>query len=185
MPGFITILNGLLGPADTLAAKTSAVTRDMKMASKLGSVLFIGFITIASCSFAGCAPASYASSQAAGGTLIGAAVGSGVGWLLGNEVGSKTENVLLNSAIGGGIGLLVGSLLHEQNIRLARKREIVTREARLMSKNQMELDALREQVYESSSWGKNESSPWNKRYLDNAPNIPYQGPSIYMRSEGY
>lgn len=122
-----------------------------------------------------CSPSGYSSREGMTGAMLGTALGSGVGWLLGNEVGDKTENVALNAAIGGGIGLLAGALMHERNISLARKRAVVIREAALASENQKEIDALRQRVDDASSWGRNEVKPWDERYIGNEPDRPFQG----------
>ena len=126
-----------------------------------------------------CTAASYVSQEALSGTAMGSLAGAGVGWLIGNEVGMKTENVAVNAAIGGGLGLLAGAIINEKNVSIARQREVVMREARLVSKNQQELDRLRENLYDSTSWGRGETKPWNERYLEEDPARPYQGPSGY------
>lgn len=130
----------------------------------------------------GCTAASYVSQEALTASLAGSAVGSGVGWLIGNEVGNKTQNIAVNAAIGGGLGLLAGAIINEKNVSLARKREVVLREARLMDRNQMELDRLREDLYDSTSWGRGEIRTWDKRYEETPSNRPYQGPSGYFPS---
>lgn len=128
----------------------------------------------------GCSLASYASQEAFTGGIAGAAVGSGVGWLIGEQVGNKSENIAVNAAIGAGLGLLAGAVLNERNLQLAREREVVVREAKLISKTQRELDELRENLNDSSSWGRNEVTPWDQRYWGEDPHIPYQGPTHYQ-----
>jgi hypothetical protein len=107
------------------------------------------------------------------GTLVGTGIGSGIGWILGEKTGSKGKNIALNAAIGGGLGLLGGAVLNQRNIQVAREREVVVREARMISKNQRELDTLRSKVYESSSWGQNEVKSWDQRYTGTTENRPF------------
>ncbi len=128
----------------------------------------------------GCTAASYVSQEALTASLVGSAAGSGIGWLIGNEVGSKTENIAVNAAIGGGLGLLAGAIINEKNVSLARKREVVLREARLMDRNQMDLDRLREDLYDSTSWGRAETKSWDERYQVEQSGRPYQGPTGYF-----
>ncbi len=131
----------------------------------------------------GCTAASYVSQEALTASLAGSAVGSGVGWLIGNEVGNKTQNIAVNAAIGGGLGLLAGAIINEKNVSLARKREVVLREARLMDRNQHELDRLREDLYDSTSWGRAETRTWDHRYQQDSSGRPYQGPTGYFPSQ--
>jgi uncharacterized protein YcfJ len=131
------------------------------------------------CSLGGCSFASYASQEALTGALGGTAVGSAVGWVIGQEVGDTAQNVAVNAAIGTGVGILAGAALNERNIRAAQKKEVVVREARLISKNQKELDELREEIYDSSSWGRNEVQSWDQRYTGDYPSVPYQGSTLY------
>ena len=127
-----------------------------------------------------CSLATYGSQEAFTGALGGTVVGSGVGWLIGDQVGNKTENIAVNAAIGGGLGLLAGAVINERNLQVARQREVVIREARLISKTQWELDQMRENLYDSSSWGRNEVTRWDSRYLGEIPNIPFQGNPHYQ-----
>jgi len=126
-------------------------------------------------STSGCSIASYATQEALSGALAGTAVGSAVGWVIGEEMGNKAENIALNAAIGTGVGILAGAAINERNIRAARKKEVAVREAKLISENQKKLDKLREEINESSSWGRNEVKSWDKRYTANDQDVPYQG----------
>lgn len=132
-----------------------------------------------SLSTTGCSLANYVSQEGLTGALGGTAVGSAVGWFIGEEVGNKEENIALNAAIGTGVGILAGAAVNQKNIRSARKKEVAIREAKLISKNQKELDKLREEINESSSWGRNEVKPWDKRYIANEQDPPYQGNPNY------
>ncbi|MCB0323863.1 MAG: hypothetical protein KDD69_09830 [Bdellovibrionales bacterium] len=129
----------------------------------------------------GCSAASYVSQEALTAGVVGSAAGSGIGWLIGNEIGDKSQNIAVNAAIGGALGLIAGAIINERNVQIARQREVVMREARLMSRNQRELDALRESLYDSTSWGRAEVKPWDERYQINDSHRPYQGPTGYQR----
>ena len=122
-----------------------------------------------------CSPSSYTSAEGLTGTLIGTGIGSGIGWFLGEELGKKKENIAVNAAIGGGAGLLGGALLHEKKISLAKEREVVIREALLIDENQKELDNLRNDLDESTNWGRGEVKPWDQRYLDYEDDRPHHG----------
>lgn len=143
-----------------------------KFSTKLLNLSLICSLMIAQLS---CSPSSYTSQEGMMGGITGTTIGAGIGWWFGKEYGKMTENILLNSAIGGGIGLLAGALLHDQNIKIARKREIVKRESIMISQNQKELDMLRERLYDSTSWGGNETKSWDERYVGEDSDYPYQG----------
>lgn len=129
-----------------------------------------------------CTAASYVSQEALTAGTVGSLTGSGIGWLIGNEIGDKSKNIAVNAAIGGALGLVAGALINEKNIRIAREREVVMREARLISRNQRELDTLRENLYDSTSWGRAEVKPWDQRYIIDTSESPYQGPNEYLPS---
>ncbi len=120
-----------------------------------------------------CSARNYTSQEGLFGTLLGTGIGSGIGWVLGEKVGNKGKNIAVNAAIGGGLGLLGGAVLNQRNIQVAREREVVVREARMISKNQRELDRLRSEVYESSSWGQNEVKSWDQRYTGRNDDRPF------------
>ena len=141
----------------------------------LAKISCLGLI-FGSLAFFGCSPTAVTAPEGMIGTALGAAAGSGVGLLFGNKEGNTTENVIVNSAIGAGVGLLAGSLLHERNLQIAKEREVVLREARMLDSNQQDIDQLRRKVYDSSSWGANETKVWDERYEENQSNRPYQGP---------
>jgi hypothetical protein len=125
----------------------------------------------------GCSPASMGTTEGLYGTALGAAAGTGVGLLFAQKVGNTAENVLINGAIGAGAGLLAGALLHEQNVEVAREREVVQREARLLHENEREIAQMRRQIESASSWGQNETQTWAERYPEDQSNLPYQGPA--------
>jgi hypothetical protein len=107
---------------------------------------------------------------------LGLLGGTGAGYLIGQRVGKKTENMALAGAIGGGMGLMAGGLLHEHNMKVVEARRARVREARALDRNQSEIDELRERMYDDSSWGRSEVKPWNQRYWDESYDEPYEGP---------
>ena len=152
------------------------------LARQFGSKIFMFIIALGAMTQTGCSPAGLASTEGMFGGLAGAAVGSGVGALLADQSGgSMGKNIALNAAIGAGVGLLGGSILGENNLKIQRQREIVLREAELIDENQRELDLLRGQIDESSSWGRNEVKPWNERYPAEDLQLPFDGPRAYLR----
>lgn len=130
------------------------------------------FLLLSGCS------ASSAFTQSGGvGALVGGAAGAGIGASIGDQYGETQFGALLGGGIGAGLGLLTGAVIHEQNEEMARKEEIVVREAVGVSPEQYEIEALRKEVNESSDWGRNETKPWEERYRGSNPNAPYQGPA--------
>lgn len=111
------------------------------------------------------------------GTTIGSAAGIGTGYIVGDNIGKQTENMLLIGGVGAGLGALAGTLLHDENVKSSQKKLAVVREARLIGENQREIDHLRRSLEDSSTWGQLEVKPWNERYVtdEDASNVPYQG----------
>ena len=140
-------------------------------------------LLVSSFAATGCTAAAYGSQEALTAGLMGGGIGSGVGWLIGNEIGDKSQNIAVNGAIGAALGLLAGAAINERNIQLAKQREVVVREARLIGKTQMELDKLRGELDNSSSWGRNEVKPWDQRYTGDDYTIPYQGNTGYRHPQ--
>ncbi len=147
----------------------------MIYSARVSRLVYMSGLAVLACTCSSCTPASYSSQEGVTGGLLGVGTGALSGWLIGEQVGKKTENIALGSAIGGGLGMLGGAWINEQNIKLVRKRELVVREATLVGQQQRELDQLREQVYDSSSLGGNEVKPWDRRFWDEEPESPYQG----------
>ena len=127
-----------------------------------------------------CSLASYASQEAVAGALGGTVIGSATGFAISRRIGNTSRNVLVNAAIGTGAGLAAGTLLNHRNIKNAKKREVVVREAKLIGKNQLELDRLRQEIYDASSWGNNEVGTWDKIYPATNTGNPHQGSSNYQ-----
>lgn len=123
----------------------------------------------------GCSPASVLTTEGAAGGLLGAAGGTGIGYAIGTQIGKTTENMLLAGTIGTGLGLMAGGLLYEQNMFSAERREVVIRRAQQISTQQKRIDSLREEMFERSSWGRQEVKSWNDRYWGDSYDSPYEG----------
>ncbi len=133
-----------------------------------------------SLSCTGCSLASYASQEAVSGALGGSLIGGAAGYAISRKIGNAPQNILVNSAIGTAAGLAAGSFINQRNIKNAKKREVVVREAKLISKNQADLDKLRKEIYDSSSWGNNETGSWDQTYPATNTGYPHQGSSNYQ-----
>jgi len=132
------------------------------------------FIVVGSL-LSGCSYGSVFTSEGLMGTSIGMAGGTGAGYLIGEEIGKKTENMALGAGIGSGLGMLAGGMLHEHNVRETQTRQVLIREAKMVGENQAEIDALRERMTESSVWGRSETKSWNDRYWGDNEGVPYEG----------
>ena len=139
---------------------------------KKGNSLILGFLLL---SASACSMSSALTQEAIMGTAFGTAAGVGTGYLIGDEIGKQTENMALAGGVGAGLGLLAGGLLHEHNVKEAEQRSVLIREVKMIGENQREIDALRERLTESSTWGKGEVKPWKERYWGDNYNIPYEG----------
>lgn len=135
------------------------------------------FVVAASVFLSGCSAGSAFTKDGGLGALIGGALGAGAGAALGDQRGEAEAGAVLGGVVGAGLGLIAGAVIHEQGEEAARKNEIIVRRAAPVSLEQREIDALREEVYDSTSWGRGEVKPWNERYRGDNPNIPYQGPA--------
>lgn len=109
------------------------------------------------------------------GTALGTAAGVGAGYAISEQIGKPVENMALVGAAGAGLGMLAGGLLHERNERDAEERSVLIREVRMIGENQREIDTLRENLTESTTWGKGEVKPWNERYWGENYSSPYEG----------
>ena len=128
-----------------------------------------------------CSLANFASKEALTGGVGGSLIAGAAGYAISRRIGNPAQNVLTNAAIGAGAGLAAGSLFkHRKNIETAKKEAVVVREAKLITKNQMELDKLRKEVYDSSSWGNNEIGTWDQIYPATNSGTPHQGSSNYQ-----
>jgi hypothetical protein len=132
--------------------------------------------------FSGCSSAASAGAsalpiapQVAIPVLIGSVGGAGFGHLFGKENGDATQNVLINSAIGAGVGLAAGAVLYTRQLELKQEQEETKKQGELIVKSQKDIDTLRTQVNESSSWGRNETKSFEERYQIDRSEEPYQG----------
>ena len=129
----------------------------------------------------GCKLANFASKEALTGGVGGSLIAGAAGYAISRRIGNSAQNVLTNAAIGAGTGLAAGALLkNHRNNKIAKKQEVVVREAQLITKNQLELDKLRKEVYDSSSWGNNEVGTWDQIYPATNSGTPHQGSSNYQ-----
>ncbi len=126
-------------------------------------------------SMGACSLASYPTVPAGIGLLGGGLLGAGAGSLLSQRIGNSTKNTALIGGIGAATGLIVGAAIHEQRQQLAKEQEAVIREARRIDSRQREIDAMRQEVYSKSSWGRLEVKPWHERYVTEVSEEPYQG----------
>ena len=135
--------------------------------------LAVGLLSLTSCS-----PANFWSANAGYGALAGTAVGSGIGAIIGQQHGHMAANILANGALGTLGGLAAGGLYNAMQPVDHSMDDVVERQAVSVNSNQAEIDALRQQVDDAGRWGRNETKPWEERYLGANPNAPYQGPGI-------
>lgn len=137
--------------------------------------IFVNSTILFSLLTASCSPSSMFTSEGAYSSAAGGILGTGIGYAIGQQVGKTTENMLLAGTIGSGIGLMAGGLLHEHNIAVSQKQEVLIRQVRMVDDNQREIDSLREKLHDSTSWGGNEVKPWNERYWGDNYQHPYEG----------
>ncbi len=123
----------------------------------------------------GCSLSSYGTQEGVLGSIAGLVVGGGIGQILGDEYGKKTENTALGAGIGAASGLALGALIHDNRSQIAKEKALVVRKERQIDDRQKEIDELREDVYSQSSWGRLEVQPWSERYKIETSEIPYQG----------
>lgn len=124
-----------------------------------------------------CSLSSYPTGAGTIGLISGGLLGAGAGSLLSKKIGNSTKNTALIGGIGAATGLIVGAAIHEQRQQLAKEQEAIIREARRIDARQKEIDALRQDVYSKSSWGRLEVKPWHERYVIETSDDPYHGSS--------
>ena len=132
------------------------------------------FMLIILCS---CSAQSAASSTALLAGLIGGGAGVAGGAIIGQNdrsIGAKRGAVALGT-VGALLGATAGSVARQNEID-AQRETYFKREPYETDQRQLEIDKFREQVYESSSWGRNEVRPYEERYVILDENPPYQGP---------
>ena len=97
-----------------------------------------------------------------------------MGYVIGDKIGKKTENMVLAGAIGAGAGMLAGGLIND-NLELEKAKTRIIRQARQTDARQHEIDSLRESLTDASNWGKLETRSWNERYRGDYYDTPYEG----------
>ncbi len=112
------------------------------------------------------------------GAAAGAVVGGGIGSIIGDHTGKKTENTLMVGAIGAATGLGIGALINDNRMELAQEDAQVIREAQQLDSRQKEIDGIRAAVNSDSSWGRAEVKPWQERYLTETSDLPYEGQGL-------
>lgn len=123
----------------------------------------------------GCSLASYGTQESILGSIAGAIGGTGIGYIIGDEYGKKTENMAIAGGIGAASGLALGALVHDNRAKFAQEGAQIVRQAKHISDRQKEIDILREDTYSESSWGKLDIKPWHERYEVETSEMPYQG----------
>ena len=136
-------------------------------------MLIISITLLSSCSLE-----SLTTTEAILGGGAGALAGVGIGSLVGDEIGKKTENMAMIGGIGAGTGILLGSLIHDNRAEASREKAEIIRRAGEISQRQKQIDKLREQVQSDSSWGRSEVKPWSERYETEVSDYPFQGISL-------
>ncbi len=139
---------------------------------KIFKILFL--MALINSSLSSCSSSSALSSIGLIGTGLGAAAGTGVGYVIGDKIGKKTENMVLAGAIGAGAGMLAGGLIND-NLELEKAKTRIIRQARQTDARQHEIDSLRESLTDASNWGKLETRSWNERYRGDYYDTPYEG----------
>lgn len=112
------------------------------------------------------------------GATAGAVVGGGIGNIIGDHLGKKTENTAIAAGVGALSGLAIGGLIHDNRMEIAKEDAQVIREAELISSRQKEIDEVRKSTEAKSSWGRSEVKPWQDRYQIETSEYPYQGPGL-------
>lgn len=132
--------------------------------------IFISFLCLVWLS--ACSIDSFFSHEAAVGGAAGAVVGSIVGLAIGASVGEIALNTAVNGAIGLGAGVLVGAMYYEYASRY--QKSIVVRQVEEINQAQVDIEAMRHEVNDSTKLGQAETKSWNDRYILVYPNEPFE-----------
>ena len=126
-----------------------------------------------------CSPRSLFSSTAAIGGAIGAGAGAIGGAILAKEEDSISEKeaIVGLAAVAAAIGSTTGALVHENEQQKERQKYVV-RQGVQASQLEKKLDKTRDEVYDSTSWGKAEIKPWEDRFETEPSRGIYQGPNF-------
>lgn len=133
----------------------------------------IAMLLVVCVSVSACGNSAMLNAGTLAGTALGAAGGMGLGAAIGEGQGKELTGALIGTGAGAALGMLSGISYHRE--LAAAQRSVVIREAEEVSEVQRKIDSAREDIYDQSSWGSNETKPWNERYWGEAPNV-YQGP---------
>lgn len=131
-----------------------------------------------------CAPGSFTSGSALGGTVLGAGLGAGAG-AIANELDDKfisSKVIGLGAGVGAGLGLLAGAAYYSDSLEEEEGTQAVRKVVYWDTTTARQIDATYQQTLESTMDGRSETKPWTERYLEENPEEPYQGPSLHPRT---
>lgn len=131
-----------------------------------------------------CAPGSFTSGSALGGTVLGAGLGAGAG-AIANELDDKfisSKVIGLGAGIGAGLGLLGGAAYYSDSLEEEESEPTVRKVVYWDTTTARQIDATYQQIREGTMEGRGETKPWTERYLEENPEEPYQGPSLHPRT---
>ena len=127
-------------------------------------------------SFSACSMGSVATPVAAVGTVLGAGLGAVTGGLIAStdKDYDKGKTIAVGAASGAAMGLIAGAMINDHNEEVEKARPIVREPKYTDNPVQREIDAIRSDMRDSTSYGRGEVRPWNERYQE-AHSLPYQG----------
>jgi len=136
-------------------------------------------VTLLSISLSACSTTSIASPVAAVGTIVGAGVGALTGGLIASRDKDydKGKTIAVGAGAGAGLGLLAGALVQNHNEEVEKARPVVREPMYTNNPVQREIDAIRKDMRDSTSYGRGEVRSWDQRY-QGSHSLPYQGPGV-------
>ncbi len=138
-------------------------------------IVFVAAISLVS----GCTQAALLQQEALFGGLLGGGAGAGIGGIVADDDDyMKSETIALGAGVGAAAGILAGGLLYDSRKAEAMKLRPIRKPILEDQLDTWSLDEAYEQVQESTKQGQGEVVPWNERYWDESPNIPYLGPQL-------
>ena len=112
------------------------------------------------------------------GTLVGAGVGIVSGSIIGKETGIDKNRAITQLGVGAAtLGLLVGAQASANKRNIERKTFKVRAPEPLSYylNGEAEIHQLNKDIHNSSKWGQMEVLPWEKRYIIEDEEVPFQG----------
>ena len=130
-------------------------------------------------SLSACSASSIMTPFAAVGTLAGAGLGAVTGAVVAatDDSFDKNATIALGTGAGAATGVIVGAMMHERQQEIEKIRPIVREPMYTDNEVQREIDGLRQEMRDDSSYGRSEVKPWDDRYLEN-DSLPYQGVGV-------